>query len=208
MNNVVTLYWDLVCFNDSLKVKQQTLELNTQLYNDNKRRAELGALAEIDIIQAEAEMKSSQQDVVTAETQVLQQEMILKSVLIAQRLRNPADRQRADHAHRPLRMSAQDAVSPTQDLVAEAFQKRPEMRAEPDRSGGYAHQHAGHEEQPAALRSAFSPTSRITDLPGGVNSLPGADHGRRRAGRHRSATGTAHYLPTSTASSWAATGPS
>src|ERR1019366_3756694 len=28
VNNVVGLYWDLVSFNDSLKVKQQTLELN------------------------------------------------------------------------------------------------------------------------------------------------------------------------------------
>src|SRR5438874_2814598 len=90
VNNVVGLYWDLVNFNDSLKVKQQTLELNNRLYADNKRRAELGALAEIDIIQAEAEMKSSQQDVVTAETQVLQQEMILKSVLTRSGFSNPA----------------------------------------------------------------------------------------------------------------------
>ncbi len=78
VNSVVSLYWDLVSFNDSLKVKQKTLELNTQLYTDNKRRAELGALAEIDIVQAEAEVKNSQQDVLTAETQVLQQEMILR----------------------------------------------------------------------------------------------------------------------------------
>src|SRR5260370_29474650 len=81
VNNVVALYWDLVSFNDSLKVKQQTLELNRQLYVDNKRRAELGALAEIDIIQAEAEMKSSQQDVVTAETPVMHQQMILQSAI-------------------------------------------------------------------------------------------------------------------------------
>src|SRR5207248_11489956 len=45
VNNVVSLYWDLVSFNDSLKVRQQTTELNTRLYEDNKRRAELGALA-------------------------------------------------------------------------------------------------------------------------------------------------------------------
>ncbi|MCU1237351.1 MAG: outer rane efflux protein, partial [Candidatus Solibacter sp.] len=57
VNSVVSLYWDLVSFNDSLRVKQQTLELDSQLYTDNKRRAELGALAEIDIVQAEAEMK-------------------------------------------------------------------------------------------------------------------------------------------------------
>src|ERR1022692_93198 len=127
VNNVVGLYWDLVSFNDSLKVKQQTLELNRQLYTDNKRRAELGALAEIDIIQAEAEMKSSQQDVVTAETQVLQQEMILKSVLTRGGFNNPAvvgaRISPTDHFDVP----PQDAIQPTQDMVAEAFQKRPEI---------------------------------------------------------------------------------
>jgi len=127
VNNVVGLYWDLVSFNDSLKVKQQTLDLNTQLYTDNKRRAELGALAEIDIIQAEAEMKSSQQDVVTAETQVLQQEMTLKSVLTRTGFNNPAVASArispTDHFDVP----PQDAIQPIQDMVGEAFQKRTEI---------------------------------------------------------------------------------
>jgi outer membrane protein TolC len=127
VNNVVGLYWDLVSFNDSLKVKQQTLDLNTQLYTDNKRRAELGALAEIDIIQAEAEMKSSQQDVVTAQTQVLQQEMILKSVLSRTGFNNPAVTgariSPTDHFDVP----PVEAIQPTQDMVAEAFQKRTEI---------------------------------------------------------------------------------
>jgi outer membrane protein TolC len=110
-----------------LKVKQRTLELNTQLYNDNKRRAELGALAEIDIIQAEAEMKTSQQDVVTEETQVLQQEAIVKSALTRSGFSNPAVVGArivpTDHFNVP----SQDAIQPTQDLVSEAFQKRPEI---------------------------------------------------------------------------------
>jgi outer membrane protein TolC len=127
VNNVVNLYWDLVAFNDSLKVRQQNLELNTQLYNDNKRRAELGALAEIDIVQAEAEMKTAKQDVVTAETQVLQQEAILKNVITRSGLANPAVVAArivpTDHFNIP----AQDGVIPTQDLISEAFQKRPEI---------------------------------------------------------------------------------
>jgi outer membrane protein len=127
VNNVVSLYWDLVSFNDSLKVKQQTLDLNTQLYTDNKRRAELGALADIDIIQAQAEMKNSQQDVVTAETQVLQQEMILKSVLSRTGFNNPAVTGArlipTDHFDVP----PADPIQPTQDMVAEAFQKRTEI---------------------------------------------------------------------------------
>ena len=45
VSNVVNLYWDLVQFNEDLKVKQQALQLNTQLYQDNQKRAELGAIA-------------------------------------------------------------------------------------------------------------------------------------------------------------------
>ncbi len=125
--SVVNLYWDLVAFNDSLKVRQQTLDLNTKLYEDNKRRAELGAIAPIDIIQAEAEMKASQQDVTTAQSQVLQQETILKNYLTRNGMNRmdiaaariiPTDR---------LQAPAQETVLPIQDLIAEAFKDRPDV---------------------------------------------------------------------------------
>ena len=125
--NVVGLYWDLVSFIDALKVRQQTLDLNTRLYQDNQRRAELGAIAPIDIIQAEAEMKSSQQDVTNAQTQVLQQEMILKSVLTRGGLDNlaliDAHVIPTDHFDVPV----QEQVRPIQDLVAEAAANRPDV---------------------------------------------------------------------------------
>lgn len=125
--NVVNLYWDLVSFNDDLKVKEQTLELDTTLYNDNKRRAELGSIAPIDTIQAEAEMKAAEQDVVTQRTQVLQQEMILKSVLTRSGLDNiaivTAHIIPTDHIDVP----AQEAIVPLQDLVAQAMRYRPEV---------------------------------------------------------------------------------
>ncbi|HXS95325.1 MAG TPA: TolC family protein [Candidatus Limnocylindrales bacterium] len=125
--NVVNLYWDLVSFNDALKVSQETLRLDTQLYEDNKRRAELGAIAPIDIIQAEADMKAAQQDVVTRESQVLQQEMILKSVITRSGLDNPriaiARIIPTDHINIP----AVEPVIPIQDLVTEAIANRPEI---------------------------------------------------------------------------------
>ena len=125
--NVVGLYWDLVSFTDALKVRQQTLELNTKLYTDNQRRAELGAIAPIDIIQAQAEMKSSQQDVTNAETQVLQQEMILKSVLTRGGLDNlqiiTAHVIPTDHFEVP----TQEQIQPIQDLIAEALSNRPDV---------------------------------------------------------------------------------
>jgi outer membrane protein TolC len=127
VTNVVTLYWDLVSFNDTLKIRQQTLDLNTKLYHDNQRRAELGAIAPIDIIQAEAEMKSSQQDVTNAETQVFQQEMILKSVLTRSGMNRleiiNASIVPLDHLDIP----AQEQVRPIQDLIAEAITNRPDV---------------------------------------------------------------------------------
>jgi len=127
VGNVASLYWDLVNDIDVLKVRQKALDLNTTLYNDNKRRAELGAIAPIDIIQAEAEMKGAQQDVRNAESTVLQQESILKSVLTRNGLDNMAIVSArivpTDHFEVP----AQEAVRPIQDLIADAFAKRPDL---------------------------------------------------------------------------------
>jgi outer membrane protein TolC len=124
---VVNLYWDLVTFNNELKVSQETLRLDTQLYEDNQKRADLGAVAPIDIIQAEADMKRAQQDVVQHESQVLQQEMILKGYITRSGLDTPAIATAriipTDHIDIP----PQEAVIPWQDLVAEAIAHRPEI---------------------------------------------------------------------------------
>ncbi len=126
--NVVNLYWDLVSFNDSLKVRQEALKLDQALYHDNQTRARLGAIADLDVIQAEAEMKSAQQDVTTQELQVLQQEAILKSVLTRSGLDDLAIASAhivpTDHVDVP----ETEPVIPIQDLVAEALANRPEIK--------------------------------------------------------------------------------
>jgi outer membrane protein len=127
VTNVVSLYWDLVTFNENLRIRQHALDLNTTLYEDNKRRAELGAIAPIDTIQAQAEMVASQQDVKTAESQLRQQEMILKGVLTRGGVDNlsilTARIIPTDHYDVP----AQEPVRPVQDLISEALGQRPEV---------------------------------------------------------------------------------
>jgi outer membrane protein TolC len=125
--NVVGLYWDLVNDIDALKVRQKALDLNTTLYEDNKRRADLGAIAPIDIIQAEAEMKAAQGDVRNAESVVLQQEAILKSALTRNGLDNiaivGARIVPTDHFDVP----EQEPVRPIQELIADAMTNRPDL---------------------------------------------------------------------------------
>ena len=127
VTNVANLYWDLVSFNESLRVKQEALELNQTLSKDNRRRAELGAIAEIDLIQSQAELKSAQQDVINAETQVRQQEMTLKSVLTRGGLDNLAVLTAHIVPMTPIAIPTQEPVVPIQDLIGEAIRNRPDV---------------------------------------------------------------------------------
>src|SRR5690606_27057409 len=110
-----------------LKVRQQALELNQKLFSDNKRRAELGAIAPIDIVQAEAEVAAAQQEVTNAETQVLQQEMILKNVLTRGGVDNIMLAEARIIPTSRIEVPEREPVEPIQDLIAEALAARPEI---------------------------------------------------------------------------------
>ncbi|HKE28762.1 MAG TPA: TolC family protein [Bryobacteraceae bacterium] len=125
--NVVNLYYDLVSFNRDLAIDRETYELDKRLYEDNQKRADLGAIAPIDIIQAEAEMKSAEQAVVAQQSQVEQQEMILKSVLTRSGLDNPAIAAAHIVPTTTIEVPAQDNIAPTQEMIAEALANRPEV---------------------------------------------------------------------------------
>jgi len=77
----LNLYWDLVAFGDDLRARQQEVSTAQQLLDDNKRQVQIGALAEIEITRAEAQLYSSQQDLVVSQTNLQQQEIILKNAL-------------------------------------------------------------------------------------------------------------------------------
>ena len=63
-------YWDLVYALNNLKVSQLSLELSQQFLKDNQRRVEIGTLAPIDIVQAQAEVASNEAGVITAEATI------------------------------------------------------------------------------------------------------------------------------------------
>jgi outer membrane protein TolC len=124
---VVNLYADLVSFNENVKVKHQALSLSEKLFSDNKKQVEIGTLAPIEIVKAEAEVARSQQELTQAETQVLQQETILKNYLSRTGVNSPVIAEARVVPTDPLRMPATEAIQPIQDLVALAVENRPEL---------------------------------------------------------------------------------
>jgi outer membrane protein TolC len=63
-------YWDLVYANSNLKVQQLSLQLSQQFLKDNQKRVEIGTLAPIDIVQAQAEVASNEQGVIVADAAI------------------------------------------------------------------------------------------------------------------------------------------
>ena len=125
--NVVNLYWDLVSFNQQVKVAQQALATAEKLYNDNKKQVEIGTLAPIAIVQAEAEVATRQQDLTVAQTNVLEQETILKNVLSRQGVASPSIAEARIVPLDRIRVPDVEPVQPIQDLISVALENRPEV---------------------------------------------------------------------------------
>ncbi len=125
--NVIGLYWDLVAYNEDVAVKQQALALAQKLYNDNKKQVEIGTLAPIEIVRAEAEVASREQDLTTSETNVLQQETILKNAISRNGVASPTVAEVRIVPTDRIRMPNVEPVQPIQDLVQKALTERPEL---------------------------------------------------------------------------------
>jgi outer membrane protein TolC len=127
VSTVANLYADLVSFNENVRVKKSALSLAQKLYNDNRTQVQIGTLAPIEIVKAEAEVARAEQDLTVAETQVLQQETILKNYLSRTGVNSPTVAEARIVPTDQLRMPQTEAIEPIQDLVETAVKNRPEL---------------------------------------------------------------------------------
>ncbi len=79
--NVKNAYWDLVYAIDNMAVQRQSLELAQQSLKDNRARVEIGTMAPIDIIQAEAEVAQREESVILAEASIGRAEDRLRALI-------------------------------------------------------------------------------------------------------------------------------
>jgi outer membrane protein TolC len=124
---VIRLYWDLVSLNEDVKVKREELAAAEKLFEDNKSQVEVGTLAPLELKRAQAEVARSRQDLFNSEGLVAQQELLIKNVLT----RNGAADSRLREAHivplDHIEVPSQEKIEPVQDLLARAFDNRPDV---------------------------------------------------------------------------------
>ena len=81
--NVRNAYWDLVFSRNAVDVQQRALQLADKLVEDNRARVEVGTLAPLDIVQAEAEAANRRQALALAEATLQTAELALKRYIVS-----------------------------------------------------------------------------------------------------------------------------
>ena len=79
--SVRNAYWDLSYSIASLQVQRQSLELAQESLRNNRARVEIGTMAPIDIVEAEAEVAQREEAVILAEAQIQRAEDNLRALI-------------------------------------------------------------------------------------------------------------------------------
>ncbi len=78
---VLNAYYTLLADRDQVRVAEAAVSYSQKLVNDDKIQAQIGTLARLDVVQAESELATDQQNLIVAQTTYLQQAETLKTML-------------------------------------------------------------------------------------------------------------------------------
>ena len=118
-------YWDLVFAQKQVEATEQALKAAQQLYENNKTEMEIGNLPSLDVISAEAQVASSQRDLIVAQTNLQQLELRLKIFFSKQITEALGDAQIV--ATDPLPEPQDADIPPLDEALTAAAQNRPEV---------------------------------------------------------------------------------
>jgi len=123
----LNLYWDLVTFLDNVRIGEQALAAAEKLYEDNRNQAKIGSLAAIQVTAAAAAVSAAKEELLIAQTNVAQQETILKNTLS----RTGSSAAWLDDIHiLPLdhiEIPKTDDIRPAAELISTALADRPDI---------------------------------------------------------------------------------
>jgi outer membrane protein len=127
VTQVANDFWELVYARENVKVEEAAVGVSQKLYEDNKKQLEIGTMAPLDVLTAESQLATDQQNLIVARSTQLQDE----TTLLVAITKDPLAGSLAGIEIVPTTsIPAPDTVEniPLQEAVKEAWQKRPELQ--------------------------------------------------------------------------------
>ena len=126
VNQIQNIYWDLVNAYEDVKVKERSIALANKTLSDNKKQVEIGTLAPIEIVRAQSDASTRQQDLIVSQTNLQLEQLLMKNAIS----RSLTDQHLADAEVVPtdtMEIPDKDTNATTQDLVTDALKNRAEL---------------------------------------------------------------------------------
>jgi len=129
-NDVTTTaddYWNLVYARQQVKVEQQTVAVDQTLYDNNQKELQIGTMAPLDVLTAESQLASDQQQLIVAQTLQLEDETKLLNDIT----KNPLDTvlQNVEVVPTTSISTTDNVGNPSiNEAVQQAWVDRPEMK--------------------------------------------------------------------------------
>ncbi len=171
---VLNLYWDLVSFNEDRRIKERSLAAAQKLLDDNQKQVELGTLPAIEVTRAAAQVSASREDLLIAETNVAQQEVVLKNALSRTGIASAS----LDEVHivplDTIVVPGTEEIKPTAELIEQALANRPEIEKAKVNLESSKINAAGTRNALLPSLSAFVDVQNnaLTGVPNALNQLP------------------------------------
>jgi outer membrane protein TolC len=122
---VLNLYWDYLAYKENVRVAEQALAYSEKLLSDNRRQVEIGTLAPIEVVRAESEVASDQQNLIVAQTSLQQQAELIKTAL-SRKVDSELISAQIDAVDKLPAPSPND-IPPLDQALKQALQNRPEV---------------------------------------------------------------------------------
>ena len=126
VSQIQNIYWDLVNAYEDVKVKERSLELAEKTLSDDREQVRIGAIAPIEVMKAESQEATANQDLLLSQNELQLQELLIKNAIT----RDLSDAVLAEASVIPtdtMSIPEKEPVTPIQDLITDAQQHRPEL---------------------------------------------------------------------------------
>ena len=124
VSQIQNIYWDLVSAYEDVKVRERSLALANRTLSDNRKQVDIGTLAPIEIVRAESEASTRNQELIVSQTNLQLQQTFMKNAIS----RSLADTLLAGVPVVPTdrMVVANEPVPPVEELIQTALQNSPD----------------------------------------------------------------------------------
>src|SRR5271166_1320546 len=126
VSQIQNIYWDLVNAYEDVKVKERSLELAEKTLSDDREQVKIGAIAPMEVMRAESQEATANQDLLLSQNELQLQELLIKNAVT----RDLSDAVLASASVVPtdtMSIPEKEPVTPIQDLIGDAESHRPEL---------------------------------------------------------------------------------